>query len=403
MKKIDLHNKYQPLFNDATRYYIVTGGRGNGKSFAVSVRLLMLTYEPHERILFSRYTMKSANVSIIPEFLEKIEMLGVTDDFRITKDEIINLKTGSSIMFRGIKTASGNQTAALKSLTGLTCFVLDEAEELVDESLFDKITLSIRSKQKHNKVIIILNPASKEHWIWDRFFESQGVEGGWNGVKNNTTYIHGTYKDNKDNLDESFLQDVFKMKMERPDKYEHQILGGWLEKAEGTIFNNWKVGHFVRLETSCHGQDFGFSEDPTVLVEVSYDPHRSRLYVREKFGDTNLTAATIASKNIKHAGSGLIMADSADPRLVSEIRSRGCNIRSVKKKNGSILSGIALMQDLEIIVDPKSTEIIKELNNYVWHTSGVKPIDAYNHRLDAIRYALTKLHVQKKSGSYSLR
>jgi len=401
--KIDLHAKYQPLFKNDTRYYVVTGGRGNGKSFGLSTRLCMLTYEPGEKILFTRYTMKSASVSIIPEFLEKIELMGVQSDFRVTKDEIINLTTGSSIMFRGIKTASGNQTAALKSLTGLTCFVVDEAEELDDEEIFDKITLSVRNKKKHNKVILVLNPATKEHWVWDRFFESQGVEGGWNGIKGNVTYIHGTYKDNKENLDESFLNDVFKMKLERPDKYEHQILGGWLEKAEGVIFNNWKVGQFMRLETSCFGQDFGFSEDPTTLVEVSYDANRRKLYVKERYGKKELSAGTIASKNIIHAGKGLIMADSADPRLVAEIRSRGCNIRAVKKRNGSILSGIALMQDLEIIVDPNSKEIIKELNNYVWHTNGIKPIDAYNHRIDAIRYALTKLHVQKKSGNYSLR
>ena len=401
--KIDLHKKYQPLFKDKTRYYVVTGGRGSGKSFGVALRLLLLTYEPNEKILFSRYTMTSANVSIIPEFLEKIDMMGVESDFRVTKDEIINLTTNSSIMFKGIKTSSGNQTAALKSLTGLTCWVLDEAEELVDQEVFDKINLSIRSKLKHNKVILILNPSTKEHWVYDRFFETQGVEGGWNGVKGDTTYIHSTYKDNKDNLDESFLNDIFKMKLERPDKYEHQILGGWLEKAEGVIFNNWKVGQFMRLETSCFGQDFGFSEDPTVLVEVSYDGNRRKLYVRERYGSTDLTAATIASKNIQHAGNGLIMADSADPRLVSEIRSRGCNIRAVKKRNGSILSGIALMQDLEIVVDPNSKEIIKELNNYCWHTNGIKPIDSYNHRMDAIRYALTKLHVQRKSGNYSLR
>ena len=401
--KIDVHAKYQPLFKNDTRYYVVTGGRGSGKSFGVALRLVLLTYEKNERILFSRYTMKSVDVSIMPEFIEKIELLDAMSDFRITKDEIINLTSGSSIMFKGIKTASGNQTAALKSLTGLTCWVLDEAEELVDESLFDKISLSIRSKLKHNKVILILNPATKEHWVWDRFFESQGVEGGWNGVKGDTTYIHSTYKDNKDNLDESFLNDVFKMKLERPDKYEHQILGGWLEKAEGVIFNNWKIGQFMRLETSCFGQDFGFSEDPTTLVEVSYDSGRSRLYVRERYSDTQLTAATIAAKNLKHAGNSLIMADSADPRLVSEIRSRGCNIRSVKKKSGSILSGIALMQDLQIIVDPNSKEIVKELNNYCWHTSGIKPIDSYNHRMDAIRYALTKLHVQRKSGNYALR
>jgi len=401
--KIDIHAKYQPLFKNDTRYYVVTGGRGSGKSFGVALRLVHLTYEKKERILFSRYTMKSVDVSIMPEFIEKIELLGAMSDFRITKDEIINLTSGSSIMFKGIKTASGNQTAALKSLTGLTCWVLDEAEELVDEALFDKISLSIRSKLKHNKVYLILNPATKEHWVWDRFFESQHVEGGWNGVRGNTTYVHTTYKDNKENLDESFLNDIFKMKLERPDKYEHQILGGWLEKAEGVIFTSWRTGQFIKLETSCFGQDFGFSEDPTTLVEVSYDGGHRKLYVRERYSDKQLTAAAIASKNLQHAGRDLIMADSADPRLVSEIRSRGCNIRAVKKRSGSILSGIALMQDLQIIVDPNSKEIIKELNNYVWHTSGVKPIDAYNHRMDAIRYALTKLHVQKKSGNYALR
>jgi hypothetical protein len=77
--------------------------------------------------------MISAQTSIIPEFIEKIDMMGVAEDFRITKDEIINLTTGSSIIFKGIRTSSGNQTAALKSLNGVTTFVLDEAEELVDE------------------------------------------------------------------------------------------------------------------------------------------------------------------------------------------------------------------------------------------------------------------------------
>lgn len=402
-KKIDLHSKYQPLFKNNSRYYVVTGGRGSGKSFGVALRLLLLTYEPNEKILFSRFTMTSANVSIIPEFIEKIDLLGAQEHFRITKDEIINLTTGSSIMFKGIKTSSGNQTAALKSLTGLTCFVLDEAEELVDQEVFDKINLSIRSILKHNKVILILNPTTKEHWVYTRFFESQNVDGGFNGVKDDTTYVHSTYKDNKENLDESFLRDVFKMKLERPDKYEHQILGGWLEKADGVIFTNWKVGDFMRLETSCYGQDFGFSEDPTVLCEVSLDRNRRKMYVREVFSGAGLTTNDIAAKNIQHAGSGLIMADSSNPRLVAEIRSRGVNIRGVKKKNGSILAGIALMQDFEIVVDRSGKNIIKELNNYVWHISNEKPIDKYNHFIDAIRYALTKLHVMKKSGNYAMR
>ena len=142
MTEIKIHEKYQPLWTSKNRYFVVTGGRGSAKSFSVALRLLHLTYEKGEKILFTRYTLTSAYASIIPEFIEKIDMMEANSDFKITKDEIINLTTGSSIMFKGIRTTSGNQTAALKSLTGITAFVLDEAEELVDEAIFDKIDFS---------------------------------------------------------------------------------------------------------------------------------------------------------------------------------------------------------------------------------------------------------------------
>ena len=156
--KINLNPKYQPLFTDKSRYFVVTGGRGSGKSFGVAVFLLNLTYEEGHKILFTRYTMISAANSIIPEFIEKIELMGVQPDFRITKDEIINLTTMSSIMFKGVRTSSGNQTAALKSLNGVTTFVLDEAEELTDEDTFMKIDFSVRTQNKQNRCILILNP-----------------------------------------------------------------------------------------------------------------------------------------------------------------------------------------------------------------------------------------------------
>lgn len=381
----------------------MTGGRGSGKSFAVALFLNTITYEAGHKILFTRYTLTSANVSIIPEFVEKIEMMGRMDDFRITRDEIINLTTGSSIMFKGIKTSSGNQTAALKSIQGVTTFVLDEAEELIEEELFDKIDLSVRSQTKQNRVIIIMNPATKEHWIYRRFFEDNKVEAGSNLIKENCTYIHTTYEDNKENLPDSFLSRVFEMKIKRPDKYEHQILGGWLEKAEGVILSNWKVGDFIPLERMCYGQDFGFSEDPTTLVKCSLDLEGRKLYVKEVYGKRGLTTREIARKNLQYAGNSLIMADSAEPRLISEIKSMGVNVQAVKKKHGSILSGIAMLQDLEIIVDRNSTEIIKELNNYVWHDNNERPVDKFNHYIDAIRYALTKLYVKRNFGRYILR
>ena len=76
-----------------------------------------------------------------------------------------------------------------------------------------------------------MNPSTKEHWVFKRFFESRFVEPGFNGEKDDTTYIHTTYMDNKDNLPENYLASIFEMKLRRPEKYEHVVLGGWLEKA----------------------------------------------------------------------------------------------------------------------------------------------------------------------------
>ena len=145
-------------------------------------------------ILFTRYTLRAASISIIPEFVEKIEYLNMANEFHITKDEIVHKTSGSKILFRGIKTSSGNQVASLKSLQGVTTWVLDEAEELVEESIFDTIDLSVRQKGKHNRVIMIMNPSTKEHFIYRRFYEGAGVEDGSNTTKGNTPQgVHKFY------------------------------------------------------------------------------------------------------------------------------------------------------------------------------------------------------------------
>jgi phage terminase large subunit len=376
---------------------------GSGKSFGVAVFLLNLTYEDGHRILFSRYTMTSAQTSIIPEFVEKIELMGVQDDFRITKDEIINLTTKNSIIFKGIRTSSGNQTAALKSLNGITTFVLDEAEELVDEDTFNKIDLSVRVQDKPNRCILILNPTTKEHWIYQRWYQNIGVPEGWNGKEGNSTYIHTTYMDNKENLSDSFLEQVYEMKRRRPDQYQHAILGGWLNKAEGTIYKNWRVGEYRHLEQTVFASDIGFSVDPSVLCQISIDSDEKKLYVRECYSQKNMTTSMIAQKNKQFCGLDLIIMDSAEPRLIQELKNMDLNVRPAVKKQGSILSGIALVQDYEIVVDKGSHNIIRELNNYVWQERNTKPIDKFNHFMDAIRYG-TQFLVQGKSlGRYVIR
>jgi len=378
-----------PIVESDSRYFIVSGGRGSGKSFSVNALLVMLTYEQGHTILFTRYTLTSAYISIIPEFIDKLEQFGSIADFHITKDEILNKKTGSKIIFRGIKTSSGDQTANLKSLQGITTWVVDEAEELVDEQKFDTIDLSVRQQGKPNRIILILNPTTKEHFIYRRFFEDRGVQEGSNTTKENTTYIHTTYKDNIKNLSQSYIEQIEQMKIRRPEKYKQQMLGKWLNKAEGVIFNNWSVGEFKHISSSVWGQDYGFAADPSTLVEVNIDSSNKRIYLKECFYLQRLTTSQIAQLNLKHAREGLIVGDSAEPRLLSEIKAKGCNVRPSIKGQGSVIYGISLLQDYDIIVSPDSTNLIKELNNYRWlERKSNTPIDKYNHLIDAVRYAV---------------
>jgi phage terminase large subunit len=383
---MEKHSKAWDLLGSKSRYFVVTGGRGSGKSFEVGRFITLLSFEQGHKILFTRQTMTSAHLSIIPEFKEKIELLKLEDMFSISKSEIKNKQSQSEIFFKGLKTSSGDQTANLKSLQGVTTWVLDEAEELVDESTFDKINLSIRSNDKQNRIILILNPATKEHWIYRKFFEQEGIKEGFNGTKGNTTYIHTTYEDNIKNLGVSFLQEVEKIKIHNPDKYHHVILGGWLEKAEGVVFTNWEFGAFNPnyLQTS-FGMDFGFSIDPDALAEVAIDVKNKLLYVKEHIYQRGLKTHELSKMLLEKTKGGLIIADSAEPRLIDDLRFQKINIQAVKK--GTIESGIVRMQDFKIIVDPNSTNIAKELNNYCYLNKGSKLyVDNWNHIIDAIRY-----------------
>jgi phage terminase large subunit len=393
---IDLSDKYSELFtNQNKRYHVLTGGRGSGKSFGATLFCVLLTEQKGEVILFTRYTLISAHISIIPEFINMIELLGWQDKFHVTKTEVINKSTGSKILFRGIRTSSGTQTANLKSLTGVTCWILDEAEELIDETVFDKIDLSVRSKNAQNRVILILNPCTCEHFIYKKWFE--------NGRNQNTVYIHTTYLDNKENLDPSILFEIEQMKINKPKKYDHVILGGWLDKAEGVIIENWKEGEFDYSLPIYFGMDFGFSNDPTTLTAVAIDNKRKKIYVDELcYRKDKGTNDVVSICSI--AGRGLIIADSAEQRLIYDVKNRGVNIVPCIKGPGTIGAGIKLMLDYEIIVTPRSINIKKEFNNYIWSDkkSG-SAIDDFNHAIDGIRYVVYYLHKMQNNKGYKIQ
>lgn len=403
MSELKINHRFEPLRNSKARYYIVTGGRGSSKSFSTTLIEATNTFKLGYNCLYTRYTMTSAELSIIPEFKEKIELLESNDYFDVNRKEITNTITNSRIIFRGIKTSAGNQTANLKSLQGISTWVLDEAEEMVDENEFDTIDLSIRSNEEQNRIILILNPTTKEHWIYKRFFETKGIEEGFNGELGDTCYIHTTYLDNRLNLPESFINNIENIRKTNPNKYKHKILGGWLDKAEGVVFTNWSFGAFNPdgLQTSV-GMDFGFSVDPDTITEVAIDKSKRKIYVKEHLYKNGLGTTELAQIIINKVGKKLIIADSSEPRLISDLKFKGVNIKAVKK--GTIESGITTMQDYEIVVETNSYNIAKELNNYVYLDKGSKLyLDDWNHAIDGIRYNVIYNLDNPNKGNYNIR
>lgn len=230
-----------------TRYIIITGGRGSGKSYALSLAIATWLRQTGYCVLFTRWTMASAQDSIIPEFKQKIDLLGKSHEFKLTRNDIYH-GAGSRALFRGIKTSAGNQTAKLKSLQGLNVWVLDEAEEMPDEATFDVIDLSIRDQRRPNFVILCMNPVHKRHWIYRRFWEGRGIpDSGFNGVVGDTTYIHTDYRDNIANLPPNYLARVKAAKRGDPRKYRSVWLGSWMEEVVGALWS-WNMVSDYRVE-----------------------------------------------------------------------------------------------------------------------------------------------------------
>lgn len=390
MSKIKLNNKFKTLIQNKGRINIVIGGRASGKSYSIALYILLLLFEKGHRILYTRYTMTSAEKSIIPEFTSKIEMLGLRHLFKITATEIINIETGSTVLFSGLIASSGDQTARLKGFANISVLVVDEAEELRDPAIFDKLNLSIRNQNKKNQVILILNPASKSHWIYQRYYQGK-VDDKFTGIKDDIGYIHLTYKDIEKHLNQDIITQLELVREHTPDQYENVVLGSWMDVAEGVIFNNWSYGEFPDDVKPTFGLDFGFSNDPNALVATYVDNKSRKIYLKECLYQKGLTTDEFATILKRECGNNVIFGDSAEPRLIHELATKHrLNIKPCKKAPGSILSDISLIQNYELIVHPGSKNLVFELNNYAWNKATEKPIDKFNHGLDAFRYGVNQ-------------
>lgn len=416
---IRINRKYRALKDASTRYVIVTGGRGSGKSFAVASFLLDETYEDGYTILFTRWNLTSAEISVIPEFKEKMEIGNCLDAFVVRQRHIQNRATGGRVLFKGLQQSSKNQIARLKSVNHLKIWVLDEAQELMQESMFDTIDDSIREDDTKNLVVLVLNPADISHWIYRRFFKKPGVPYDFNGVKGNVTYIHTTYMDNISNLSRSFLEKVEKAKQEDPEKYEHLYLGKWLTKKEGLIYKNWEPITDEEYPTGLpqwYANDWGFASDENGLVRMCYEPVTGTIYVKELLYKTEVQPSDVAkaaladaSKLIHHydrnedtgeripvpyAPSDVVLyCDPSRPEHIRALRTK-YSISAIAAVNKDKTGRIGYLQGFQVRYVGEN--IGNEQKEYSWLPSPTDdsvytdiPQDGNDHLMDAINYGAT--------------
>ena len=240
---IEISYKFEPLFellddncNTEVDTVILTGGRGSSKSFNVSILSLVGVVEYAWKVLYSRFTNVSIKDSIKEEVSVKIEVLNYENRL-IDNEYRIESKEGQGfISFKGIKTGSKGQTANLKSLSGFNCFIVDEAEEIPSLETFKKVFYSIRSVDRRNLSILILNPTTKEHWIYQEFFEKKEIPDGFCGIIDNILYIHSSYLDvNPIFIPENIKKDYERLKETNEDEYNNVVLGGWKTDIEGVL------------------------------------------------------------------------------------------------------------------------------------------------------------------------
>jgi phage terminase large subunit len=382
---------YRPLFErGGTRYKVILGGRGSAKSFTVSTALIDRTYDDDGTILFTRYTLVNAEVSILPEFVDKIERLNLQADFTKSGNDLINTRTGGRILFRGIKTSSGINTAALKSIPKLKMWVNDESEELVDETVFDTIDLSIRYNNVPAEVWLVANPPDIDHFLYRRFFKAYGIPDVWNGVKDDVTYIHTTYLTNP-HLPPEYVALAEKSKTVDVSYYEHIWLGHFAAHKEGLIYKGWNktTDEFWPTHLRCwYGVDWGV-QDPTAIVRCTYDPDTGILWFKQLMyrGEYNIsTIAGVIRGDIlnrprdKEMGGHLLHWENAQLTCDGEAITGdvgGQTFRESLKRHGiegwqaaeveEWVEGI-LRYDGEIYCDPARPENIKSLkiDNMLW-------------------------------------
>lgn len=284
----------------------------------------------------------------------------------------------------------------IKSITDITDIWAEESTELSEDE-YTQLDLRLRAREDDLQLIVSFNPISKANWVYKKWFEIDTT-------RPHTMILHTTYKDNRF-LPASYIAAIEEKINSNPTYYKIYALGEFAS-LDKLVFNNWRretFNHADIIGDLIVGLDFGFTNDITALIAGVLVEKEKRIYIFQEWGDTNKTndeiAAVITSLGFSKS---VIIADAAEPKSIEEIKRKGVShIRECVKGQDSILHGIQKLQQYELVVHPSCVGVITELENYSWQKDKKtneyinKPIDKFNHYIDALRYSIQGIERRK--------
>jgi phage terminase large subunit len=385
---------YKAFWNFKGRYKVCKGSRASKKSKTTALWIIynMMKY-PEANTLVIRKVFRTLKDSCYKDLKWAAKRLKVEHlwDFTLSPLEATYKPTGQKIYFRGLDDPLKITSIAVEM--GCLCWMwLEEAYEIMKETDFDMLDESIRGacpEGLFKQVIITLNPWNERHWIKKRFFDAKDED----ILAITTNYMCNEW------LDAADLKVFERMKKNNPRRYAVAGLGGW-GVVDGLVYENWHEEYFelekVRQYKSAFGLDFGYTNDPSAFFVGFIDTDNKKLYVYDEFYQSGMSNRRIADEIISMGyQKEHITADSAEPKSIDELKGYGLRVKGAEKGKDSILNGVQWIQDLEIIIHPRCVNFLTEISNYTWDVDkfGTKlnrPIDDFNHLMDAMRYALEK-------------
>lgn len=382
-----LEINYGPVFiknwKADTKIVVNQGGTRSGKTYSLLQLLIVKAFENKGKVFtIVRKSLPSLKMTAYRDFFEILNNLDLYSETDHNKSDYTYNLNGNLFEFVSLDQPQKKRGARRDFL------FCNEANELSWEDFFQ---LLVRTT---DKIWLDYNPSDSFHWIYDKLL-----------IRDDVSYIQTTYKDNPF-LEQTIVDEIERLQGTDDDYWRIYGLGErGLSRA--TVFQ-FEMADDPKGKLVSFGLDFGFTNDPTSLVQVYKDGND--LYIHEMMYHTQLTNSDIGEK---FAELGLtrydeIWADSAEPKSIEELHRMGWNIKPTAKGADSIMAGIDILKRHKIYLTKGSDNAVREFQNYKWQEDKNgnllnKPIDKFNHAIDAVRYATFNRLSRPNYGSYAIR